>query len=59
MPETSQNEFQADYRIPPNEVLCYEQELQEMNQRELARRTGVTYPQYVLVPGEDLSRPSN
>ena len=59
MLETSRNEFQPDYMISPCEVLCYELELREMNQRELVRRTGVTYAQYVLVPGEDLSTTSN
>lgn len=47
MLETSRKEFQSNFRISPCEVLCYELELREINQRELARRTGVT-PEHVV-----------
>jgi len=58
MVDAQRNEFQPDYLVQPCEVLCYELEQRGMNQRELARRTGLS-PKHIvdLVKGKSRITP--
>lgn len=58
MVDTTRNEYQPDYLVPPCAVLGYELDQRGMNQNELARRTGLT-PKHIvdLVKGKSRITP--
>jgi addiction module HigA family antidote len=58
MVDAQRNEFQPDYLVQPCDVRCYELEQRGMNQRELARRTGLS-PKHIvdLVKGKSRITP--